>query len=85
MCKVVLLAFRGIAQDGKPWGRSSLSGPASISASGSFLPYTPSSALALTASSLTPQSVTGSVAGPLALTPVRRMDLPHQGTALPHP
>ena len=55
-------------------------GPASSSASESFLAYTPTSTLAITASSLTPQSVTGSVAGPLALTPVRRMDLPHEGT-----
>lgn len=55
-------------------------GPASSSASGSLLAYTPTSTLAITASSLTPQSVTGSVAGPLALTPVRRMDLPHEGT-----
>lgn len=60
--------------------RSSLTaGPASTSASGSFLAYTPTSTLAITANSLTPQSVTGSVAGPLALTPVRRMDLPHEG------
>ncbi len=55
-------------------------GPASSSASESFLAYTPTSTLAITATSLTPQSVTGSVAGPLALTPVRRMDLPHEGT-----
>ena len=55
-------------------------GPASSSASDSFLAYTPTSTLAITATSLTPQSVTGSVAGPLALTPVRRMDLPHEGT-----
>ncbi|KAL0029317.1 hypothetical protein WJX79_010004 [Trebouxia sp. C0005] len=55
-------------------------GPASSSASGSLLAYTPTSTLAITASSLTPQSVTGSVAGPLALTPVRRMDLPHEGS-----
>jgi len=55
-------------------------GPASSSASESFLAYTPTSTLAITASSLTPQSVTGSVAGPLAVTPVRRMDLPHEGT-----
>ena len=54
-------------------------GPASSSASESFLAYTPTSTLAITASSLTPQSVTGSVAGPLALTPVRRMDLHHEG------
>ncbi|DBB01157.1 TPA: hypothetical protein ACH3X1_001046 [Trebouxia sp. C0004] len=71
---------RGHVQGDK--ARLSLTGgPASSSASESFLAYTPTSTLAITASSLTPQSVTGSVAGPLALTPVRRMDLPHEGSA----
>ncbi|KAL3162467.1 hypothetical protein ABBQ32_010130 [Trebouxia sp. C0010 RCD-2024] len=56
------------------------SGGASNSGSVSFLAYTPNSTLAVTAASTTPQSVSGSVAGPLALTPVRRMDLPQQGS-----
>lgn len=56
------------------------SGGASNSGSASFLAYTPNSTLAITGASTTPHSVSGSVAGPLALTPVRRMDLPQQGS-----
>lgn len=55
------------------------SGGASNSGSASFLAYTPNSTLAITGASTTPHSVSGSVAGPLALTPVRRMELPQQG------
>lgn len=46
----------------------------------SFSAFTPGSTLALTASGMeAPGSDVGSVAGPLALTPIRRMDLASAG------
>lgn len=75
-----MLLCRGLVADGADAAQSSLSiGAASNSGSASFLAYTPTSTLAITGTSNTPHSVSGSVAGPLALTPVRRMDLPHKG------
>lgn len=71
---------RGLVAGGAQGAMSGVSsGGASNSGSASFLAYTPNSTLAITAASTTPHSASGSVAGPLALTPVRRMDLPLQG------
>lgn len=75
-----MLACRGLIAGGAYAATSGVSsGGASNSGSASFLAYTPNSTLAITGASTTPHSVSGSVAGPLALTPVRRMDLPQQG------
>lgn len=50
----------------------------------SFSAFTPSSTLALTANGTdAPASESGSVAGPLALTPIRHMNLTPAGIATP--
>ena len=77
------MVCRGLVAGGAQAARSGVSSAAaSNSGSASFLAYTPTSTLAITGASTTPHSASGSVAGPLALTPVRRMDLPHQGMPL---
>lgn len=79
--EVCVVICRGLVAGGAQAAMSGVSsGGASNSGSASFLAYTPNSTLAITAASTTPHSASGSVAGPLALTPVRRMDLPQQGT-----
>ena len=78
-----VLVCRGLVAGGAQAATSGVSaGGASNSGSASFQAYTPTSTLAITGASITPHSISGSVAGPLALTPVRRMDLPHQGMPL---